>query len=32
VVYLLLARVLRVREVTEVVETVTRRLRLPGRV
>jgi putative peptidoglycan lipid II flippase len=31
VVYLLLARVLRVREVTEVVETVTRRL-LPGRV
>ena len=32
VVYLLLARLLRVREVTEVVETVTRRLRLPGRV
>jgi len=32
VVYLVLARLLRVREVTEVVETVTRRLRLPGRV
>ncbi|MET1058828.1 MAG: murein biosynthesis integral membrane protein MurJ [Nocardioides sp.] len=32
VVYLLLARLLRVREVTEVVETVTRRLRLSGRV
>ena len=32
VVYLVLARLLRVREVNEVVETVTRRLRLPGRV
>jgi len=32
VVYLVLARLLRVGEVTEVVETVTRRLRLPGRV
>ena len=32
VAYLVLARLLRVREVTELVETVTRRLRLPGRV
>ena len=31
-VFLLLARLLRLREVTDLVETVTRRLRLPGRV
>jgi putative peptidoglycan lipid II flippase len=31
-VYLVLARLLRLREVTDLVETVTRRLRLPGRV